>query len=182
MPVQLDATEQYTLLSTGMIDAAKSSINSIMPPWNRDKVVDYVVINIQTTFKPVYLATNKKRYEGLNDEYRAIIDKISGLSFSLERVRSFFTLTKLILSGKTSRSRQINSMSNGSSPRTQNPQNEGSTPTPCKQSSTTMQNAAFRMPARSAKHQTNNRKTHGSLTSRASVILGESEEHHDYRP
>jgi len=53
MPVQLDATEQYTLLSTGMIDAAKSSINSIMPPWNRDKVVDYVVINIQTTFKPV---------------------------------------------------------------------------------------------------------------------------------
>ncbi|MEM6499041.1 MAG: hypothetical protein AAF709_20250, partial [Pseudomonadota bacterium] len=38
VPVQLDPSEHYTGLSTGTIDAAISTINNIMPPWNLDEV------------------------------------------------------------------------------------------------------------------------------------------------
>lgn len=89
VPVQLDPTEHYTALSTGTIDAAISTINNIMPPWNLDEVADYAVVNTPATFNPVYFAMNKERYEGLSDEHRAIIDDISGLPFSMELARSF---------------------------------------------------------------------------------------------
>ncbi len=89
VPVQMDPTEHYTALSTGTIDAAISSINNIMPPWNLDEVADYAVVNTPATFNPVFFVMNKERYESLSDEHRAVLDEISGLPFSLELARSF---------------------------------------------------------------------------------------------
>ncbi len=89
VPVQMDPTEHYTALATGTIDAAVSSINNIMPPWNLDEVADYAVVNTPATFNPVYFVMNKDRYESLSEEHRAVLDEISGLPFSLELARSF---------------------------------------------------------------------------------------------
>lgn len=89
VPVQLDPTEHYTALSTGTIDAAISSINNIMPPWNLDEVADFAVVNTPATFNPVFYVMNKARYESLSAEHRAIIDEVSGLPFSLELARAF---------------------------------------------------------------------------------------------
>lgn len=89
VPVQLDPSEHYTGLSTGTIDAAISTINNIMPPWNLDEVADYAILNTPATFNPVFYVMNRERYESLSDEHRAVIDEVSGLPFSMELARSF---------------------------------------------------------------------------------------------
>ncbi|MDA7425673.1 TRAP transporter substrate-binding protein [Thalassococcus lentus] len=98
--VALDATEHYTALSTGTIDAAISTINNIMPPWNLDEVANYAIVNVPPTFNPVYFVMNKERYMGLSDEHRAILDEISGLPFSLELARSFHHADEIALEWK----------------------------------------------------------------------------------
>lgn len=100
VPVQLDTTEHYTALSTGTIDAAISTINNIMPPWNLDEVADYAIVNTPATFNPVFFVMNKERYQSLSDEHRAILDEISGLPFSLELARSFHHADALALEWK----------------------------------------------------------------------------------
>lgn len=89
VPVQMDPSEHYTALSTGTIDAAVSSINNVMPPWNLDEVSNYAILNVPATFNPVYFVMNKERYEGLSDEHKAVLDEIAGLPFSMELARSF---------------------------------------------------------------------------------------------
>lgn len=97
VPVQMDPSEHYTALSTGMIDAAVSSINNIMPPWNLDEVSKYAILNVPATFNPVYLAMNKERYEGLSAEHKAVLDEIAGLPFSMELARSFHQADEIAL-------------------------------------------------------------------------------------
>ena len=97
VPVQMEPTEHYTGLSTGTIDAAISTINNIMPPWNLDEVADYAVLNTPATFNVTYFVMNRERYEGLSDEHRAIIDEVSGLPFSLELAKSFDHADQLAL-------------------------------------------------------------------------------------
>lgn len=97
VPVQLDTTEHYTGLSTGTIDAAISTINNIMPPWNLDEVADYAILNTPATFNPVFFVMNKERYEGLSDAHRAILDEIAGLPFSMELARSFHHADEIAL-------------------------------------------------------------------------------------
>ncbi|MEM8978529.1 MAG: TRAP transporter substrate-binding protein DctP [Pseudomonadota bacterium] len=97
VPVQLDTTEHYTALSTGTIDAAISTINNIMPPWNLDEVADYAVLNTPATFNPVFFVMNKERYMSLSDAHRAVLDEISGLPFSMELARSFHHADELAL-------------------------------------------------------------------------------------
>lgn len=97
VPVQLDVSEHYTGLSTGTIDAAISSINNIMPPWNLDEVADYAVLNSPATFNPVFYVMNRERYESLSDEHRAIIDEVSGLPFSMELARAFHEADEMAL-------------------------------------------------------------------------------------
>ncbi len=97
VPVQLDTTEHYTGLSTGTIDAAISTINNIMPPWNLDEVADYAIVNVPATFNPVYFVMNKERYEGLSAEHRAVLDEIAGLPFSMELARSFHLADQMAL-------------------------------------------------------------------------------------
>jgi TRAP-type C4-dicarboxylate transport system substrate-binding protein len=89
VPVQMDPTEHYTALATGTIDAAISSINNIMPPWNLDEVADYAIVNTPATFNPVFYIMNRDRYDSLSAEHRAIIDDVSGLPFSRELARAF---------------------------------------------------------------------------------------------
>lgn len=89
VPVQMDPSEHYTALSTGTIDAAVSSINNVMPPWNLDEVSNYAILNVHATFNPVYFVMNKERYEDLSDEHKAVLDEIAGLPFSMELARSF---------------------------------------------------------------------------------------------
>ena len=89
VPVQMDPSEHYTALSTGTIDAAVSSINNVMPPWNLDEVSNYAILNVPATFNPVYFVMNKERYEDLSDEHKAVLDEIAGLPFSMELARSF---------------------------------------------------------------------------------------------
>lgn len=100
VPVQMDPTEHYTGLSTGTIDAAISTINNIMPPWNLDEVADYAIVNAPATFNPVYFVMNKERYAGLSDAHKAVIDEISGLPFSLELARSFHHADEVALEWK----------------------------------------------------------------------------------
>ena len=97
VPVQMDPSEHYTALSTGTIDAAVSSINNVMPPWNLDEVSNYAILNVPATFNPVYFAMNKERYESLSDAHKAILDEISGLPFSMELARSFHQADELAL-------------------------------------------------------------------------------------
>lgn len=97
VPVQMDPSEHYTALSTGMIDAAVSSINNIMPPWNLDEVSKYAILNVPATFNPVYFAMNKERYEGLSAEHKAVLDEIAGLPFSMELARSFHQADEIAL-------------------------------------------------------------------------------------
>lgn len=100
VPVQMDPTEHYTALSTGTIDAAISSINNIMPPWNLDEVADYAIVNTPATFNPVYYIMNKERYDGLSEAHRAIIDEVAGLPFSKELARAFHEADEMALKWK----------------------------------------------------------------------------------
>lgn len=100
VPVQMDPSEHYTALSTGTIDAAISSINNIMPPWNLDEVADYAIVNVPATFNPVFYIMNKERYDGLSEKHRAIIDEVSGAPFSKELVKAFHEADEIALEWK----------------------------------------------------------------------------------
>jgi len=89
VPVQMEPAEHYTGLSTGTIDAAVSTINNLLPPWNLDEVADYAIVNTPSTSLVIYIAMNKARYEGLSEEHRKILDEIAGLPLSVELSRSF---------------------------------------------------------------------------------------------
>ena len=100
VPVQLGPTEHYTALSTGTIDAAISSINNIMPPWNLDEVANYAVVNTPATFNPVFYVMNKERYESLSAKHQKIIDEISGMPFSMQLVQAFHDADEVALKWK----------------------------------------------------------------------------------
>lgn len=89
VPVQMEPAEHYTGLSTGTIDAAVSTINNLLPPWNLDEVADYAIINTPTSSLVIYVAMNRDSYESLSAEHRQIIDDIAGLPLSIELARSF---------------------------------------------------------------------------------------------
>lgn len=89
VPVQMEPSEHYTALSTGTIDAAVSTINNLLPPWNLDEVADYAVVNTPASHLVLFVAMNKERYEGLSAEHRAVLDEIAGLPLSVELARSF---------------------------------------------------------------------------------------------
>lgn len=89
VPVQMEPAEHYTGLSTGTIDAAVSTINNLLPPWNLDEVADYAIINTPTSSLVIYVAMNRDSYESLSPEHRQIIDDLSGLPLSIELARSF---------------------------------------------------------------------------------------------
>lgn len=89
VPVQMDPPEHYTGLSTGTIDAAVSTINNLLPPWNLDEVASYAVINTPSSSLPLFVAMNRQTYEGLSPEHRQVIDEIAGLPLSIALTRSF---------------------------------------------------------------------------------------------
>lgn len=89
VPVQMEPADHYTGLSTGTIDAAVSTINNLLPPWNLDEVANYAIINTPTSSLVIYVAMNKDSYESLSPEHRQVIDDIAGLPLSIELARSF---------------------------------------------------------------------------------------------
>lgn len=89
VPVQMEVSEHYTALSTGTIDAAVSTINNLLPPWNLDEVADYAIINTPASHLVLFVVMNKERYESLLPEHQAVLDEISGLPLSVELARSF---------------------------------------------------------------------------------------------
>jgi len=89
VPVQMPVTEMYTGLSTGTIDAAYAGFSNMTPPWNFWDVSDYFVENIPVQFAVFFVVMNRERYEGLSAEHQAIIDELSGETFSLMGAQSF---------------------------------------------------------------------------------------------
>ena len=89
VPVQMPVTEMYTGLSTGTIDAATAGYSNMTPPWNFWDVSDYFVENIPVQFAVFFVVMNRERYEGLSPEHRAIIDELSGETFSMMGAQSF---------------------------------------------------------------------------------------------
>ena len=88
-PVQMPVTEMYTGLSSGTIDATTATYNNITPPWNFWDVSSHLVTNVPVQHAVFFVAMNKERYMGLNDEHRAIIDDLAGETFSLQGAASF---------------------------------------------------------------------------------------------
>lgn len=89
VPVQMPVTEMYTGLSTGTIDAATATYNNMTPPWNFWDVSDYLVENVPVQFAVFFVVMNRERYEGLAPAHRAIIDELSGATFSMMGAQSF---------------------------------------------------------------------------------------------
>lgn len=89
VPVQMDPAEHYTALSTGTIDAAVSTINNLLPPWNLDEVADYAIVNTPTSSLVLYVAMNKERFESLSPEHQQVLNEVAGLPLSVELARSF---------------------------------------------------------------------------------------------
>lgn len=89
VPVQMPVSEMYTGLSTGTIDATTATYNNMTPPWNFWDVSDYLVENVPVQFAAFFVVMNKERYEGLAPEHRAIIDELSGETFSMMGAQSF---------------------------------------------------------------------------------------------
>jgi TRAP-type transport system periplasmic protein len=89
VPVQMEPAEHYTALSTGTIDAAVSTINNLLPPWNLDEVANYAIINTPSSSLVLYVAMNKERYESLSPEHKQVLNEIAGLPLSIELARSF---------------------------------------------------------------------------------------------
>lgn len=89
VPVQMPVTEMYTGLSTGTIDAATAGYSNMTPPWNFWEVADYFVENIPIQFAVFFVVMNKERYASLSPEHRAIIDELSGETFSMMGAQSF---------------------------------------------------------------------------------------------
>lgn len=87
-PVSLPASEMYRALSTGVVDALMVP-PTVITSFKIGEVAKYYTTGLVFGRSPFFLAMNKRSYESLTSEHKAIIDKTTGRELSLVGARVY---------------------------------------------------------------------------------------------
>ncbi|MDH3232106.1 MAG: TRAP transporter substrate-binding protein [Alphaproteobacteria bacterium] len=101
IPVAMPMPSTYGALEKGVVDGAIVGI-SVVNSFKLHEVVKNFIVDLPFGYSPQFIAMNKKKYDSLSAAQRALIDKNSGLDFSLigakgyehERARGVATVNK----------------------------------------------------------------------------------------
>lgn len=88
IPVSMPATQIYNSLERGVIDAVMIGM-STMIDFKLLEVVRHITVNAPLGRSPFMVAMSRKRYEGLPDDLRKIIDDTTGVDLSLRGAVSY---------------------------------------------------------------------------------------------
>lgn len=82
-PVTMTVDQIYNAMSTGVIDGALIGGGAIKS-FKLGEVIKYVTTGLPFARSPFFLVMNKKAYEALSPEHKAIIDKTTGRALSIK--------------------------------------------------------------------------------------------------
>jgi TRAP-type C4-dicarboxylate transport system substrate-binding protein len=84
VPVAMPVTKSYNALNTGIVDAVLIQPSALYKPWNLAEPAKYVTDNLPGPSSVVFLAMNKKSWNGLSNTQQAALDKLTGREFSIK--------------------------------------------------------------------------------------------------
>jgi TRAP-type C4-dicarboxylate transport system substrate-binding protein len=88
IPVAMPITQTYGAIEKGVVDGAIVGI-SVVNSFKLAEVVKHFIVDLPFGYSPIIIAMNKKRYDGLTAEQRALVDNSSGLDYSLKGAGSY---------------------------------------------------------------------------------------------
>ena len=103
-PVPMPIIKVYNALNTGVIDAVLTGPSAIRS-FKLGEVARYFTTGLPTGRSPFFLVMNRKSWDGLSDEQRALVDKTTGRALSVKASETYERLSKSALDsvGKTGR-------------------------------------------------------------------------------
>ena len=87
-PVSIPASDIYRALSTGVVDALMIP-PSVISSFKIGEVAKYYTTGLVFGRSPFFLVMNKKAYEGLPQEQKAVLDKTSGRGLSVKAAKVY---------------------------------------------------------------------------------------------
>ncbi len=84
VPVAMPVTKSYNALNTGIVDAVLIQSSALYKPWNLAEPAKYVTDNFPGPSSVVFLAMNKKSWNGLSNSQQAALNKLTGREFSIK--------------------------------------------------------------------------------------------------
>lgn len=81
--VTMPITESYNALNTGIVDAVLIQPSALYKPWNLSEPGTYVTDLLPSPSTIVFLAMNRRSWEGLSQSQQAALDQLTGREFSL---------------------------------------------------------------------------------------------------
>jgi len=88
IPVAMPMPSTYGALEKGVVDGAIVGI-SVVNSFKLHEVVKNFIVDLPFGYSPFFIGMNRRRYDGLTKAQRAVIDKNSGLEFSLKGAKSY---------------------------------------------------------------------------------------------
>lgn len=88
VPVAMPMPSTYGALEKGVVDGAIVGI-SVVNSFKLQEVVKNFIVDLPFGYSPFFIGMNKAKYDSLTAEQRAVIDKNSGLEYSLIGAKSY---------------------------------------------------------------------------------------------
>lgn len=88
IPVAMPMPSTYGALEKGVVDGAIVGI-SVVNSFKLHEVVKNFIIDLPFGYSPFFIGMNRKKYDSLTAAQRAVIDKNSGLDYSLVGAKSY---------------------------------------------------------------------------------------------
>ena len=88
IPVAMPMPQTYGALEKGVVDGAIVGI-SVVKSFKLAEVVKHYIVDLPMGFSPQIVAMNRKSWDKLSPAQKAVIEKNSGLEFSLIGARSY---------------------------------------------------------------------------------------------
>lgn len=88
-PVGMPVSKVYNNFNTGVVNAVMIGASALYKPWNLNEPAEYVVDNFPGYGSMFFLAMNKKSWDGLTKDEKALVDQHTGKKFGLVAAGGF---------------------------------------------------------------------------------------------
>lgn len=89
IPVSMPTTDVYNAMNTGVIDAVMIGPSGIRS-YKLNETAKYVTTNIPSALDSFYLLMNRQSWDGLTEDQKAAMDKLTGRAISLRGAKAFY--------------------------------------------------------------------------------------------
>lgn len=89
IPASMPTTDVYNAMNTGVIDAVMIGPSGIRS-YKLNETAKYVTTNIPSALDSFYLLMNRQSWDGLTEDQKAAMDKLTGRAISLRGAKAFY--------------------------------------------------------------------------------------------